>query len=324
MISTIGGFLFVSGLVAIPIYLIHSLKKGRPAPANPWGGATHGMADQFSPAVGQFPEAAGSDGSVRFRPPGIRRKDAGICDCPMTAQTPARSDHADHAEHPPWLAHHFDTPEQQFSSAKLGMWAFLLTEVLFFSGLFCAYAVYRRNHPELFVDGHHFLNTMLGAVNTAVLLLSSFTMAWGVRCAQLGKTRGLINCLVATLLCAGVFLGIKYTEYKVKWDHHMVPGPGPDCCVVWRRTGAVRGSGSRRTATPRLPSAQGVRGRETPPRGRGSRRACAIGNALQDATGRADQAAGDVFRHLLLPDRPACRPRDLRHHRHHVAARARP
>ena len=142
----------------------------------------------------------------------------------MTSETPAPSDHAGHVKHPPWLAHHFDTPEQQSYSAKLGMWAFLLTEVLFFSGLFCAYAVYRRNHPDLFVDGHHFLNTILGAVNTAVLLLSSFTMAWGVRCAQLGRTRGLTSCLFATLLCAGVFLGIKYTEYKVKWDHHMVPG----------------------------------------------------------------------------------------------------
>lgn len=129
-----------------------------------------------------------------------------------------------HDEHPPWLAHHFDSTQQQFASAKLGMWAFLLTEVLFFSGLFCAYAVFRRNHPELFVDGHHFLNTTLGAINTAVLLLSSFTMAWGVRCAQLGRQRGLIGCLSVTLVCAFVFLGIKYNEYKVKWEHHMVPG----------------------------------------------------------------------------------------------------
>ncbi len=129
-----------------------------------------------------------------------------------------------HDEHPPWLAHHFDTPQQQAASAKLGMWAFLLTEILFFSGLFCVYAVFRRNHPEIFFDGHHFLNTTLGATNTAVLLLSSFTMAWGVRCAQLGQRRGLIACLAITLCCAAVFLGIKYTEYKAKWDHHLVPG----------------------------------------------------------------------------------------------------
>jgi cytochrome c oxidase subunit 3 len=143
----------------------------------------------------------------------------------MSVETPpAPHDADDHHEHPPWLAHHFDTPQQQFTSAKLGMWAFLLTEVLFFSGLFCAYAVYRRNYPEVFYDGHHFLNTTLGAVNTVVLLFSSLTMAIAVRCAQLNQRIGLITCLGITLLCAFIFLGIKYTEYKVKWDHHMVPG----------------------------------------------------------------------------------------------------
>jgi cytochrome c oxidase subunit 3 len=130
----------------------------------------------------------------------------------------------EHHQHPPWLAHHFDTPAQQFTSAKLGMWAFLLTEILFFSGLFCAYAVFRRNHPEVFFDGHHFLDTWLGATNTIVLLLSSLTMAWGVRCAQLGKTRGLIACLSVTLICAVGFLGIKFQEYQAKWEHHLVPG----------------------------------------------------------------------------------------------------
>lgn len=140
----------------------------------------------------------------------------------MTGNAPSPEGHGH--EHPSWLAHHFDTPEQQASSAKIGIWAFLLTEILFFSGLFCAYAVYRRNYPELFVDGHHFLNTTLGAINTAILLLSSFTMAWAVRCAQLGKQRGLINCLVVTMACAFVFLGIKFVEYRTKWEHHMVPG----------------------------------------------------------------------------------------------------
>ncbi len=146
----------------------------------------------------------------------------------MSVETPDAphdaDDHQDHHEHPPWLAHHFDTPQQQFTSAKLGMWAFLLTEILFFSGLFCAYAVYRRNYPEVFYDGHHFLNTTLGAVNTVVLLFSSLTMAVAVRCAQLNQRRGLITCLSITLICAGIFLVIKYNEYKVKWDHHMVPG----------------------------------------------------------------------------------------------------
>lgn len=143
----------------------------------------------------------------------------------MIDEAPQSQPDSDHPhEHPPWLAHHFDTPHQQFTSAKLGMWVFLLTEILFFGGLFCAYAVFRRNNPGLFFDGHHFLNTMLGATNTAVLIFSSLTMALAVRCAQLSQRRGLIACLAITLICAFVFLSIKYAEYKAKWDHHLVPG----------------------------------------------------------------------------------------------------
>jgi cytochrome c oxidase subunit III len=120
--------------------------------------------------------------------------------------------------HDPHLAHHFDTPSQQFDAGKLGMWLFLVTEVLFFSGLFVAYAVYRSNHPEVFVDAHKYLDKVLGGFNTIVLLFSSLTMAWGVRCAQLGQKRGLTWCLAATLACASLFLGVKAVEYTHKWD----------------------------------------------------------------------------------------------------------
>ena len=75
----------------------------------------------------------------------------------------------DHHHHPPHLAHHFDTLEQQFASAKLGMWVFLATELLMFGGLFCAYSVYRHNHPEIFEFGHQYLDKTLGAINTIVL-----------------------------------------------------------------------------------------------------------------------------------------------------------
>ena len=98
-------------------------------------------------------------------------------------------------------AHHFDTPGQQYDAARLGMWIFLMTEVLFFGGLFCAYAVFRANHPEIFVDGHHFLDKPLGAANTVILIFSSLTMALAVRAAQLGHRRRLIGLLAATLLC---------------------------------------------------------------------------------------------------------------------------
>lgn len=133
------------------------------------------------------------------------------------------ADDASHG-HPPHLQHHFDTPEQQFESGKLGMWVFLVTEILLFSGLFCAYSVYRANHPEIFIYAHKYLDVPLGATNTCVLLFSSLTMAWAVRCAQLSKQRGLVVLLTITLLCGFGFLGIKYVEYEHKWKHGLLWG----------------------------------------------------------------------------------------------------
>jgi len=132
----------------------------------------------------------------------------------------------DHHVHPPHLAHHFDTPEQQFSSGKLGMWAFLATELLMFGGLFCAYGVYRHNHPEVFMYAHHYLSTFWGAVNTVILISSSFTMAWGVRCAQLGETRKLVILLALTLLGGFGFMIIKGIEYAEKYQHDVWIGAG--------------------------------------------------------------------------------------------------
>ena len=129
-----------------------------------------------------------------------------------------------HAAHPPHLAHHFDTPQQQFSAGKLGMWIFLGTEILMFGGLFCAYAVYRHNHPEVFAYAHAHLNTWLGAVNTVVLIASSFTMAWGVRCAQVNDKSGLVICLAMTLIGGAGFMGIKSYEYYTKYEHGLMPG----------------------------------------------------------------------------------------------------
>lgn len=119
-------------------------------------------------------------------------------------------------EHHPFHAHHFDDLEQQFDAGKLGMWLFLATEVLFFSGMFVAYTVYRVNHPETFVYAHHYLNSLLGAMNTVVLLASSLSVAWGVRCIQLGNRRWLLAMLVFTLACAGFFMGVKAVEYTLK------------------------------------------------------------------------------------------------------------
>src|SRR3954462_13205538 len=118
--------------------------------------------------------------------------------------------HAHH--HDPHLAHHFDTPDQQYTSGKLGMWMFLGTEVLMFGGLFCAYSVYRHNHPEVFIYAHTYLDKTWGTINTIVLITSSLTMAWGVRMAQLGARRSLIFCLALTLLGGLGFMVIKTIE----------------------------------------------------------------------------------------------------------------
>jgi cytochrome c oxidase subunit III len=131
------------------------------------------------------------------------------------AHSAGHHDH-DHS-HLPFQAHHFDDPEQQFDAGKLGMWLFLVTEVLFFSGMFCAYALYRSLHPEVFTFSSRYLNATLGAINTGVLLFSSLTMAWGVRCAQLRQRTGLVVCLAMTLGCASIFLGVKAIEYSHKW-----------------------------------------------------------------------------------------------------------
>lgn len=130
----------------------------------------------------------------------------------------------EHHDHPPHLAHHFETPAQQFESGKLGMWVFLATEILMFGGLFCAYAIYRGNHQDVFLYGYGALDKMWGATNTVVLLASSLTMAWGVRAAQKGRQKLLIAMLIATFMGGIGFMCIKTIEYKAKWDHHLFPG----------------------------------------------------------------------------------------------------
>ena len=124
--------------------------------------------------------------------------------------------------HDPNLAHHFESTEQQSQATKLGMWVFLATEILFFGGLFVAYTVYRVNHPEVFIFGAHFLDTALGALNTVVLIFSSFTIAWAVRAAQLKQIKLLKWLIIATMLCAFTFLGVKYVEYSAKWKHGLL------------------------------------------------------------------------------------------------------
>ena len=129
-------------------------------------------------------------------------------------------------------AHQFDDAAQQHEASWLGMWVFLATEVMFFGGMFLGYTVYRSTYPNAFAGASNHLDILLGTINTAVLIFSSFTMALAVRSAQLGTRKPTIIFLILTMILGAVFLGIKFTEYYVKFEEHFVPGsafayPGP-------------------------------------------------------------------------------------------------
>ena len=133
------------------------------------------------------------------------------------------AEHSAHAEHSPYLRHHFDDMAQQFDSATLGMWVFLLTEIMFFGGMFGAYTVYRGLYPEAFASTSQYMNPLFGAMNTAVLIVSSLTMALGVRAARLGEQKALQLFLIFTMIFGLAFLVIKAFEYHEHWVDMKVP-----------------------------------------------------------------------------------------------------
>lgn len=131
-----------------------------------------------------------------------------------------------HVVHHPKLQHHFDDMAQQAEASTLGMWVFLVTEIMFFGGLFMAYLVYRSAQPQGFAEASHHLNITWGATNTVVLIFSSLTMALGVRAAQTSApARTQVFWIVSTMGFGTAFLGIKAIEYADKFAHHLVPGP---------------------------------------------------------------------------------------------------
>lgn len=134
--------------------------------------------------------------------------------------TPAESSVTRHR----FLQHHFFTARQQYDAAKLGMWLFCVQEILFFAGLFMAYAAVRFFYPETMLAAHEVLSVPMGAINTVVLLTSSLTMALAVRSAQLNLQKNLQVHLLLTILLACVFLVIKYFEYTHKIHAGMLPG----------------------------------------------------------------------------------------------------
>jgi cytochrome c oxidase subunit 3 len=135
------------------------------------------------------------------------------------------SDAHAHAERDPHLAHHFETIEQQEESCTLGMWLFLCQEVMFFGGLFMAYAVYRYMYFDAFVEGSAGLSWQIGALNTIILLLSSFTMAMGVYYCQVGDSKKLFRALGLTMILGLAFVVIKLTlEWGPKFAEGVLPG----------------------------------------------------------------------------------------------------
>jgi len=128
-----------------------------------------------------------------------------------------------HADHGP-LAHHFKNLGQQFDAAKLGVWLFLATEILMFGGLFVGYIIFHGLYPDMFAEGAKHLDWRLGALNTLVLIMSSFTMASGVHYAQTNQKDKCVRSLAITVICGLIFLCIKYVEYHHKFQDGLFPG----------------------------------------------------------------------------------------------------
>jgi cytochrome c oxidase subunit 3 len=125
----------------------------------------------------------------------------------------------------PHHAHQFDDSAQQYGASSLGMWVFLVQEIMFFSGLFLTYAAYRYAYPGAFIHASHHLDVVLGTINTAVLIGSSLTMALAVHAAQTGRRNNSVLFLVLTLVLGSIFLGIKGVEYSHKLHEGLIPGP---------------------------------------------------------------------------------------------------
>jgi cytochrome c oxidase subunit III len=136
------------------------------------------------------------------------------------ARVPERHEH----HHHPFLQHHFEDLGQQHEASTLGMWMFLATEILFFGGVLCAYAVYRNMYPEAWKAGSHHQNWVIGTANTAVLIGSSLTMALAVWGAQLGRRKLTVLMLVLTLVLGSVFIGVKGYEYAEHIHEGLFPG----------------------------------------------------------------------------------------------------
>ena len=132
----------------------------------------------------------------------------------------AEHSHSGHAH----VAHHFEDAEQQHEAVTIGMWAFLVTEVMFFGGLFLLYLVSRLQYPDAFAEASNHLDMTLAGVNTVILLCSSLSVALAVHAAQTDKRNALVGYLLVTIVCAFLFLGLKGMEYYHEYEEHLIPG----------------------------------------------------------------------------------------------------
>ena len=122
------------------------------------------------------------------------------------------------------VPHHFHSAEEAFESSKLGLWLFLVTEILLFGGLFVVYIIYRAMYPEMFHEASHHLNRILGFINTLVLICSSFTMAMAVNKTKANQSGRANQYLLLTLMFAATLMVIKYFEYRHKFHDGLLPG----------------------------------------------------------------------------------------------------
>jgi len=133
--------------------------------------------------------------------------------------------HDDHY-HPPGLQHQFEDMGQQQESASIGMWMFLVQEIMFFGGLFTVYLVFRSKYPMAFVAGSNHLDAFWGGLNTLVLIVSSLTMALAVHYAQISKRNLQVIMIILTMIFGATFLGVKAIEYTDKYNHGLIPVDG--------------------------------------------------------------------------------------------------
>src|SRR5437763_620797 len=138
-------------------------------------------------------------------------------------RSPLSSDMTTTEQHHQALVPQFDSLEQRKEASTLGMWAFLLTEIMMFGGLFAAYLIYRLKYYDAFVAGSSSIDVIWGFINTLVLIGSSLTMAFAVSAAQRGAQKLFRGFIVATMFLGCVFLGIKAVEYYQKYDENHIP-----------------------------------------------------------------------------------------------------